>query len=64
MVENEFVRKAKTRGSICYISFLVQFIAMASQTGREIMNCEVAGSIVTVFAAKRKKRDFFTFKKL
>ena len=31
---------------------------MASQTGYEIMNNEVAGSILTVFPVKRKKRDF------
>ena len=39
---------------------------MASQTGCEIMNSEVAGSIVTVFPrqSKKKERDFLTFKNL
>ena len=31
---------------------------MASQTGREIVNSEVAGSILTVFPVKRKKGIF------
>ena len=50
--------------SICCITFLVHFLTMASQTGCEIMNSEVAGSILTVFAVKRRKRDFLTFKNL
>ena len=46
------------------LTFLVYFLSMASQTGREIVNSEVAGSILTVFPVKRRKRDFLTFKNL
>ena len=40
---------------------------MASSAGREIMNSEVAGSILTVFPEKKKKKkkkDFLMFKNL
>ena len=57
--KNEFRRQNSS--SIYYVTFLVYFRTMASQTGREIMNSEVAGSILTVFPAKINKRDFFTF---
>ena len=50
--------------SVCYVTFLVYFLTMALQTGCEIMNSEVAGSILTVFPEKIKKRDFVTFKNL
>ena len=52
MVEN--------RGSICCVTFLVYFLTMASQTGYEIMNSEVAGSILTVFPVKGKKKEGFS----
>ena len=39
-----------------YVTFLVYFITMASQTGCEIMDSEVAGSILTVFAVKKKRK--------
>ena len=45
--------------SICCSTFLAYFLTMASQTGCEIMNSEVAGSILTVFPRKRKKKGFF-----
>ena len=44
--------------SICCATFLVYFLTMASQTGCEIMNSEVAGSILTVFPIKRKNGIF------
>ena len=44
--------------SICCSTFLVYFLTMASQTGCEIMNSEIAGSIFTVFP--RKKRHLFS----
>ena len=34
--------------SICCVTFFVYFLTMASQTGCEIMNSEVAGSILTL----------------
>ena len=38
---------------------------MVSQTGCEVMNSEVAGSILTVFPVKgEKEKEFLTFKKL
>ena len=40
--------------------FLVYFLTMASQTGREIMNSEVAGSILTVFPAKKRRKGIFS----
>ena len=52
---------------ICYVAFLVYFLTMASQAGRDIMNTAVAGSVFTVFPVfpvKRKKRDFLMFKSL
>ena len=45
--------------SICYVTSLVCFLTMASQTGCEIMNSEVAGSILTVFPLKGKKKGIF-----
>ena len=50
--------------SICYVTFLVYFLTMASSAGREIMNGEVVGSILAVFPVKRKKWDFLMFKNL
>ena len=38
------------------MTFLVYFLTKASQTGYEIMNSEVAGSILTVFPVKNEKR--------
>ena len=46
--------------SICCVTFFVYFLTMASQTGFEIMNSEVAGSILTVFPVKRKKKGIFS----
>ena len=40
--------------SICDVTFLVYFLTMASQAGCEIMNSEVAGSILTVFPVRKK----------
>ena len=54
----EFIHTAITRGSICYLTFSVYFLTMASQTGCEIMNSEVASSILTVFPVERKKGIF------
>ena len=45
-------------GSVYYVTFLVYFLTMASSAGREIMNSEVAGSILTVFPIKRKNGIF------
>ena len=50
--------EGKKSSSICYATFLVYFLTMASSAGREIMNSEVAGSILTVFSVKRKKGIF------
>ena len=44
--------------SICYVTFLVYFVTMVSQTGCEIMNSEVAGSILAVLPVKIKKEIF------
>ena len=56
----KLLRKTSTEGenpsNICYVTFLVNFLTMASQTGCEIMNSEVAGSILTVFPVTRKRR--------
>ena len=49
---------------ISYVTFLVYFLTMASQTGCDIMNIEVTGSILSVFPEERNKRDFLTFKNL
>ena len=46
------------------MTFLVYFLTIASQTGYEIMNSEVAGSILTVFPVKRKKKDNLMFENL
>ena len=46
--------------SICCVTFLVYFLTMASTAGREIMNSEVAGSILAVFPVKRKKKGIFS----
>ena len=48
------------------VTFLVYFLTMASQTGCEIMNTEVAGSILTAFLVYqvKKKKDYLTFKNL
>ena len=53
------VSKAITRVAFVAVTFLVHFLTMASTAGREIMNGEVAGSILTVFPVKRKKKGFF-----
>ena len=47
--------KGKNSSSICYVTFLIYFLTMASQIGCDFMNSEVAGSIFTVFPVKRKK---------
>ena len=57
---------AKTRVVFVYVTLLpvVYFLTMASQAGCEIMNSEVAGSILTVFPVKRKKKDNLMFENL
>ena len=51
--------------SICYGTFFVYFLTMASTAGCEIMNSEVAGSTLTVFPVKRKNGILsFMFKNL
>ena len=40
---------------------LVYLLTMASQTGRGFMNGEVAGSILTVFPKKRRKKEHLMF---
>ena len=56
--------EGNSSSSICCSTFLVYFLAMASSAGREIMNSEVAGSILTVFPRQIKKKDFLMFKNL
>ena len=53
-------------GGISCATYLVYFLTMASTAGREIMNREVAGSILTVFPIKTKKGiySYLTFKNL
>ena len=57
---------AKTRVVFVYVTLLpvVYFLTMASQAGCEIMNSEVAGSILTVFPIKTKKREYLMFKNM
>ena len=50
--------EGKQSGSLCCETVLVFFLTMASQTGCEIMNSEVAGSILTAFPMKIKKGIF------
>ena len=56
--------EGENSSSICYVTFLVYFLTMASQAGCEIMNGEVVGSIVAVFPQKIKKKDFLMIKNL
>ena len=44
--------EGKNSSSLCYVTFLVYFLTMASQTGCDIMNNEVAGSTLAVFAVR------------
>ena len=44
--------------SICYVTFLVYVLTMASQKGREIIDSEVAGSILAVFPAVKRNTEF------
>ena len=41
--------EANNSSNICFVTILVYFLTMASTAGREIMNSEIAGSILTVF---------------
>ena len=52
--------EGENSSSICYVTFLVYLLAMASQTGCEIMNSEVAGSILAVLPVKRRKKLGFS----
>ena len=58
VVEIEFRRQ--TSGSICWVTFVVYFLIMASTAWRENMNNEVAGSISTVIHSHNKKREPLT----
>ena len=57
-------RKTSSEGnnssSIRCATFLVYFLTIASSTGREIMISEIAGSILTVFPRKRRKKGIFS----
>ena len=45
---------------ICCSTFFVYFLTMASTAGREIMNSEVAGSILTVFPTGKEKKGILS----
>ena len=51
--KNEFRRQNSS--SIYYVTFLVYFLKMASSVGRDTMNSDVAGLILTLFTIKEKK---------
>ena len=49
--------EGENSSSICYVTFFVYFLTMASQTEYELLNSEVAGSILAVFPVKAKKKS-------